>query len=168
MERAPRTASVMGLRELALEVVDHLAHDPPRRLARLLGNHVVERQQCPHQVNVGLHRLERLGLEQHLLKVQPLERVFLHHLHDRLGKVSANIAQPAIDVGTRASQPGRAVRVVECLEHLVHLRIVAHQTDRQALFDRACRGAACDSLPSTSRHRRKSFVFSLSGHGADL
>jgi len=34
-------------------------------------------------VNVGLDGLQHLGLEQHALEVESLERIALHHAHDR-------------------------------------------------------------------------------------
>jgi hypothetical protein len=46
----------------------------PRCLSRFLGDDVVEREQSTDQMNIGFHRLERLerlGLEQHLMEMQP-------------------------------------------------------------------------------------------------
>ena len=65
---APVTAGAGALLEPALELVDDLAHDRARGLARPRRDHAVERQQRADQVDVRLDRVEQLGLEQQLVR----------------------------------------------------------------------------------------------------
>ena len=58
-----------------------------------------QREQVRHEMHVGLHGLEQLGLLEHLPQVESLERVFLEHLHDGRREELADVAEPACDLG---------------------------------------------------------------------
>ncbi len=56
-------------------------------------------------MNVSFERLEKFGLEQHCLEVQPFEGIALDHLHYRRGEKLANIVEPAGDPRRRRTKP---------------------------------------------------------------
>ena len=84
--RLPRTAWSSRVRQLALQLVHHLAHHLPRRVLRLLRDDVAQREQRRDQMHVRLDLLQHLRLQQHLRQVQPLQRVLLHHRTAGAGK----------------------------------------------------------------------------------
>ena len=59
--------------KLPLEILDHFPHHVPGGFLRLVRNDILERKQCADELNVGLDILERLGLQQHLLQIEPRE-----------------------------------------------------------------------------------------------
>jgi len=84
------------------------------------------------EVDVGLDGFQHLGLEEHSLEVEPLERVLLHNANDRRREVRSDVAQPSRNGRCRASEtatpvrPGRAGHAtttrsaVERLERAIH------------------------------------------------
>ena len=72
----------------------------------MLGDHPVKGDQGGHQRDVGLHHFEQLGLEEELAKAEALHGIGLHDPHDAGGKVCANVAKPARDLGGRATEAG--------------------------------------------------------------
>ena len=71
----------------------------------------VQRQQRGDQVHVRLDRLQHLRLQQHLAQVEPLQRVLLHHLHDRSwGSTRGCRPASARRSATEAAQPAAAAR----------------------------------------------------------
>ena len=58
---------------------------------------------------VGLDGLEEFGFEKHLLEVEALEGVLLHELDDGGGEISADIAEPAGDVGIGGAKAAGAI-----------------------------------------------------------
>ena len=75
-----------------------------------LRHHLVEADQGADQVDVGLHRVQQLGLEQHRGQVEPLDRVPLHHLHHAGREVGADVAQPAGHPRRRRAEPAALPR----------------------------------------------------------
>ena len=57
------------------------------------------------QVDVGLDRVQQLGLEQHRGQVEPLDRVPLHHLDHAGREVGADVTEPAGHPGRRRTEP---------------------------------------------------------------
>ena len=61
------------------------------------------------EMDVGLDGLEEFGFEKHLLEVEALEGVLLHELDDGGGEISADIAEPAGDVGIGGAKAAGAI-----------------------------------------------------------
>ena len=151
--------------QLALQILHDLAHDLPRRILRLLGDDVAQREQRRHQMHVGVDLLQHLRLQQHLRQVQPLQRVLLHHAHRRRGEVGADVAEPARHVRRRARPARRSARCRRAppARYPCHRSVPASATSPSL---------PAPAPPSTSRQRRSrsSLVSHCTGvaHGAHL
>ena len=130
----------------ALDLGDDLAHDEPGRAPGRLGHHPVEADQRRRQVDVRLHRVEQLGLQQQRGQVEPLDRVALQDLDDRGREVRRGCRRAsARPTGpTRPARPGaasgrprpRVVGVVQRGERPVHLLLVGGQAGLERLLGR--------------------------------
>ncbi len=108
-------------RELALQILHDALHDLARRRLRALWNDARQGHQRRHEVDVGLDRRHHLGLEQQALHAEPLDRVLLHHAHDRAGKILADVAKPPRRVRRRCAEPaGARAGVVERGHRAIH------------------------------------------------
>jgi len=107
----PGERTVHGRTRPVGEPLLQLGEDPGDDVAggrsRLVGQEVVELDQHGDQVVVGFDRLEQLGFEQELPEVEPLDRVPLHDLDDRLGEVRPDVAEPAGHAGRRPAKTSR-------------------------------------------------------------
>ena len=133
-----------GLFQLFHQLVHHLAHHQPCRGLGVLRDDRAQRDQVRHQMYIGLHVFQHLGLQQQLAQLQPLHGVALHDLHDLAGKVFADIAEPARDGwrGVAASTLARAQLAVLFIQRgqgLVH-------------FLQAARDAAAAGIGRAAQH----------------
>ena len=96
-------------REPLLQVLDDLAYDGPRRLLRRLRHRLVEREQGADEVDVRLHRLQHLRLQQQRGQSEPVDGVALHDLDDGGREVRPDVAEPARDGRRRRPEPRRTV-----------------------------------------------------------
>ncbi|MPN21210.1 hypothetical protein SDC9_168589 [bioreactor metagenome] len=93
--QCPGHGTAHGFLELFHQLVHHLAYHQPRSGIGVLRNHRAQRNQVRHQMHIGLHVLQHLGLQQQLAQIQALHGIALHDLHNLARKVFADIAQPA-------------------------------------------------------------------------
>src|SRR5579883_814899 len=98
------------IRQFALQLLYHFAHNVTRRVFGLLRNNFAEREQGSDKMNIGIHLLQ--------------------HAYCGLWEVGANVAEPARVFGRGTAETCRAFRVVKRLKHAVHAHIALAQ--RQA------------------------------------
>ena len=98
IERAGHRATHRFLEALH-QIVDHLLHHGFRGVAGAGGDGAGELQQGADEVHVRFDGLQQFGFEQQLPQTELLDRVPLHHLHDRRGEVLADVAEPPVQLG---------------------------------------------------------------------
>ncbi len=84
-------------------------------------------------MHIRLDRFEHLGFHEHLAQVEPVERVLLHHAHNRRWKIGANVAQPARDVGCGTAQIALPVGIVQRIERAIHRQVCACERQADAI-----------------------------------
>ena len=65
------------------EVVHHFAHNLAGRVFCFGRDHILERNKCRDEMDIGIDRLQHLRLKQHLPQVQPIKSILLHDTNDR-------------------------------------------------------------------------------------
>ena len=128
----------------SLDLGNDLTHHDPSSPFGGLRHHMTQAHQRAHQVNVGLDRIQQLGLEQHRGQIQSLDGISLHDLHHAGRKVGAYVAEPTGDSRRGRAEPARSagadailvVRVIQCSERGVHLLLLPAQGGIQLLGGR--------------------------------
>lgn len=110
---APLTAWTVSERSRSSRLVGDDADDRPRRGAGPLGDDAAEPDERRDEVDVGLHGLHRLGLEERLGQPEAVHRVVLHDLHDRRREVAADVAEPPGHPWRGRPEAAAALAVVE-------------------------------------------------------
>ena len=112
IRRSGRTIECPGhrglrfLRDSLFDFPNHLADDHSSSCLAGLRHDLVEAQQRPDQMYIWLDGIEQFRFEQQLRQTQSVDRVLLHHLHHRAGKVRPDIAEPSGDGRSRRPQSG--------------------------------------------------------------
>src|SRR5579885_2962366 len=107
--------------ELLLDLLGNFAHDLPRGLFGLIGNHALERDDGGDQINILFQQRQRLRLKEQLVEALALDGVFLDHGYHILREVAADVAQPARDIDPGAFQTGAAL-LVDHLQRAIHAK----------------------------------------------
>jgi hypothetical protein len=146
------------LLELLFHLLDHRPDHHPGRLLGPLRDAALERHEGADELDVRLHALERLRLEEELREPFPLDGVGLDDGDDVLLEVGADVAEPLGQPRGGRAQPGRPLfrgvvlvghLVVDGGEGLVHLGVPAGQAAPAHAVERGL-GVLAEDQPPTA------------------
>src|SRR5688572_3673507 len=96
----------------AAQFIHYPLHDGARGIPSSAGQNIFQREKLRDEMNVRLNGLKEFGLKQHLLEVQPVQSIFLHHLDHGCRKVLAYVPKPSSYIRARRAEAAPAVREI--------------------------------------------------------